>query len=475
MHADDFAALPDVKKGPAWWREPTAYQWWVLIVASLGWMFDTMDQRIFLVSRETAMTQLLGYERDDTGRLVSYRGTPVVGDAEVRNAEGAIKWYGGLATTVFMLGWATGGLVFGIMGDRWGRARTMMLTILIYSLSTGLSALSQHWGDFMLYRFLTGLGVGGEFAAGVSLVAEVMPNRARPFALGLLQALSAVGNIIGSMLSWVVMPYGWQYMFLVGALPALVVVVILRTLREPEAWQRVKAGELPAAADAQGGLGSLAAMLRHPRWRRHTIIGVLLALSGVIGLWGVGFWSFELVSEALRGRTTADVTRIRALGTSLQDVGAFIGIVVFSLLAARMGRRGAFGLGFSLALVTTVFVFVFMRTEAEVYWMLPILGFFNLSVFGGYAIYFPELYPTRLRSTGTGFCYNVARYIAAAGPYVLGNLVTLYGGWSPTLFSRHGGIDSPFRYAAVTVAMVYVIGLVVLPFAPETKGNPLPE
>jgi hypothetical protein len=120
-------------------------------------------------------------------------------------------------------------------------------------------------------------------------------------------------------------------------------------------------------------------------------------------------------------------------------------------------------------------VFVFMKTAGDVYWMLPILGFCNLSVFGGYAIYFPELYPTRLRSTGTGFCYNVARYLAALGPYILGNLAVFYGTLHLDWFSRYGGSDTPFRYAALSVAMVYVLGMVVILFAPETKGKPLPE
>src|SRR5579862_1170773 len=153
--------------GP-WYKALNGYHWWVLIVASFGWMFDTMNQRIFVLSRGPAMRDLL--------------------PAGMSTAD--ITWYSGQATAVFMLGWAVGGLFFGIMGDRWGRAKTMMLTILVYSSFTGLSALSQNQWDFMLYRFLTGLGVGGEFAAGVTLVAEVMPERARAHALGALQALS---------------------------------------------------------------------------------------------------------------------------------------------------------------------------------------------------------------------------------------------------------------------------------------------
>src|SRR6266853_5305806 len=184
-----------------WHKSLNGYHWWVLIVASLGWLFDTMDQRIFVLARGPAMKELL---------------PPGTAPAD-------ITWYSGLATAVFMVGWASGGLFFGIMGDRWGRAKTMMLTILVYSSFTGLSALSQNQWDFMVYRFLTGLGVGGEFAAGVTLVAEVMPESARAHALGMLQALSAIGNVIGSAISFVVLPLGWRGMFTVGIMPGLLV------------------------------------------------------------------------------------------------------------------------------------------------------------------------------------------------------------------------------------------------------------
>src|SRR5262249_55211200 len=162
------------------------------------------------------------------------------------------------------------------------RARTMLLPILIYSMFTGLTAISQHWWDFMLYRFITGMGVGGEFAAGVALLAEVMPAHARPYALGSLQALSAVGNISGSLLS---LAFSWRALFVVGILPALLVVLVRRKLEEPESWKKARAEEAAGGA-AAGGMGSLTEMLSDHRWRYHTIIGVLLALAGVIGLWG---------------------------------------------------------------------------------------------------------------------------------------------------------------------------------------------
>src|SRR4029077_8964493 len=194
-------------------------------------------------------------------------------------------------------GWATGGLIFGVLGDRIGRAKTMMMTILMYSVCTGLSALSQGFWDFAFYRFLTGLGVGGEFAVGVALVAEVMPARARPYTLALLQALSAFGNISAALISigfgiaeeegLVTSP--WRWMFLIGAIPALLALVIRRRLKEPERWQ-----QLSHEGAVAKQLGSYAELFRDPRWKKHALLGLVLACSGVIGLWAVGFFTPDL-------------------------------------------------------------------------------------------------------------------------------------------------------------------------------------
>jgi len=426
----------------AWYKALNGYHWWVLIVASFGWMFDTMNQRIFVLSRGPAMKDLL-----PSGVSVA-----------------DVTWYSGLATAIFMVGWAVGGLFFGIMGDRWGRAKTMMLTILVYSIFTGLSALSQNQWDFMAYRFLTGLGVGGEFAAGVTLVAEVMPEIARPHALGSLQALSAIGNVIASAISFVVMPLGWRWMFLVGVVPALPVILIFGKVKEPEGWQKIR-DSVTAGGDKKQ-LGSIRDLWTNPRWRKNTIIGLLLSISGVVGLWGIGFWSPELIREALKDLPMVQRNWYVSMGTMLQDVGAFLGIWAFTVVTAKVGRRPAFVISFLLGMASVVMTFGLLHKPSEVLWMVPMMGFCTLLVFGGYSIYFPELYPTRLRSSGVGFCYNVGRIIAAAGPFTLGGLTVLF---------RDTGFTSPFRAAAISLASIYLLGLVTMLFAPETAGQPLPE
>ncbi|MBX9789389.1 MAG: MFS transporter [Pirellulales bacterium] len=449
-----------------WYRELSRYHWFVLIVASLGWLFDTLDQQLFTFARKPAITELVRTSPD------------ALPDPKI------VDKYGANATSVFLLGWATGGLAFGILGDRIGRAKTMVWTILVYSAFTGLSALSRNVYDFAAYRFLTGLGVGGEFAVGVALVAEVMPDRARPHALGLLQALSAVGNISAALVgvffteleaaNVVEQGWGWRWMFVVGTGPALLALVIRRRLKEPERWQ---AAAHEGAVTRQ--LGSFAELFGDPRWRRNALAGMALAFAGVVGLWGIGFFSPDLQRSIFRttfeaqGMSQAEINqqlgRWTALSLVLQNLGGFFGIYAYSRITHYVGRKPAFAVSFVAALASTMMVFWFMDDFYDILWMIPLMGFCQLSLFGGYAIYFPELFPTRLRSTGTSFCYNVGRFVAALGPFTLGYLT------SEVFTKAHGFTELPMRYAGVTMCGVFLIGLVALPFLPETRGQPLPE
>ncbi|MBM3844654.1 MAG: MFS transporter [Verrucomicrobia bacterium] len=487
--------------GP-WWRELNRYHWWVLTVATLGWLFDGMDQRLFVLAR-----------------------TPALQDLMPHLSESAITQYAGYATMIFILGWATGGLFFGLLGDRLGRTKTMMITILIYAVFTGLSSFAQSWWDFAAYRFFCGLGIGGEYAAGIALVAEVVPERARPYCLGLLQGLGALGHLIASWISIYLGPEsevggwaGWRVLFLLGVLPALLVIVIRFRLKEPDRWvQASRRADETRPADGAGPdelhrqLGDFREIFRNATLRYHLIIGLLLALAGQTGLWGIGYWTPELVrsslveerrqtiletvkftTEAERDRVaTLPVNELAALvaadpaatagivkawkaesdqlvgrGTLLQDIAGMFGIYAFTWFTSRVGRRRAFAVAFLLALGATWITFGWLKSRSDVYWMLPLLGFCVASIYGGYAIYFPELFPTRLRSTGVGICYNVARYLTAFGSLTLGKLAVLYAGLG------HG---MPLRPAAMTLAVVFLVGVVAVRFAPETKGRPLPE
>jgi len=468
-----------------WYKELTRYHWFVFIVAALGWLFDTMDQQLFNLARRPAMVELLT-RVDDPGI------TQKLND-EAFSAK--VAEYGGYATAIFLLGWATGGLVFGVLGDRFGRAKVMMWTILAYSLCTGLSSFSVGFWDFAFYRFLTGLGVGGEFAVGVSLVAEVMPERSRSYALGWLQALSAVGNITAALISmslgelearglvghWMLFGFKltqWRMMFLVGTVPALLALVIRSKLKEPERWQQ-------AAKDgaAKKIIGLYGELFGDPRWRKNALVGMSLGFVGVVGLWGIGFFSFDLFDvvftkhfEAQGVEKSVIAGKIgywKGITSVMQNVGGFLGIYAFSRITAVIGRKKAFAISFVLAMFSTAMVFWYLDKFSEIFWMIPIMGFCQLMIFGGFAIYFPELFPTRLRSTGISFCYNVGRFVAAIGPYMFGILTKKVFVNVPGEAIRFD--HEPMRYAGVCMCVIFLLGLVVLPFAPETKDKPLPE
>lgn len=424
----------------SWRHGVTRYQWLVLFVAWLGWVFDAMDSTIYALVLHPALQELL---RGQSGGHVS--------------AE-AIGWYGGIIFSIFLLGWAAGGVLFGILADRFGRTKTLVFTILIYAIFTGLAAVSATWWQLALYRFLTALGIGGEWAAGAALVAEVWPEEKRARAAGVLQSAWAAGFLIAALVNLVMSDYGWRPIFVVGVAPALVALVVRLWVKEPERW--VRAHEL----ERQAGVASSRklAELFEPAYRRGTLVGSGLAFVAVFGLWGATNWTPTLVRSLpdLQGLGAAALNSRCSYATMMLNVGALIGYFSFAPLADRWGRRPVFGLMCAGSLVMLPVVFLTPRAYAHVLLLLPLLGFFNNGIFSGFPIYLPELYPTAIRATGAGVCFNVGRVLASAGPFLTGFLVTALGGFGP---------------AASAIALIYIVGLLILPFAPETRGKPLPE
>jgi hypothetical protein len=246
-------------------------------------------------------------------------------------------------------------------------------------------------------------------------------------------------------------------------------------LREPEPWLRQKeAGLLPKG----GLLAPYVGLVEEQRWRRNLIIGAILASTGVIGLWAIGEYAPDLQKSVFRtyfqdqGLTddreiNASVNGAIAKSFLLQMLGAAAGMWLFTRVAMAMGRRTAFAIGYTAAFLVTFFVYWKMSSPADAYWMMPLMGAAQLSVFAGFAIYLPELFPARLRSTGTSFCYNLGRFAAAGGSFFSAALATM----------AFGEFGSPLkeRYAAMAMCSIFLVGLATLPFAPETKDQPLPE
>jgi MFS family permease len=549
----------------AWFRQLNGYHWLVLVVCTMAWAFDCLSQQIFNLTRKPAMDALTG-------------------------SQAMADFFGPLSTTALLVGWATGGIIFGVLGDRIGRAKTLTIMILCYSASTGLCGLSVTAWDYVFYCFLTGMGAGGIFPIACTLVAESLPDQTRPQALGAVQTFSAVGNVSAGLISLGmvallaagVISTHWRWMFSIGIVPALLAVIVASKLREPDVWKR-------AIANKSLKKASLRELFAEPRWRRNAIVGLLLAASGVVGLWGIGVFSYDLTqgfigvqydetqrqagepakdlqfvslalaspesfAAATQGRifdrqllgetakdadartlyktamelakekkevsaetvlaqlktpakgektlAAADLARMAAIlaqtpqGTLQEhiaritirqkdrniavlqwaaitlicfNIGAFFGMYAFAKVAQRLNRRTTFAVFFLIAMFSTALAFSCMSKMPRDLWMVALMGGAQLSVFGGYAIYFPELFPTRLRSTGTSFCYNVGRYVSAiGGPLMLGLL-------KPYLTAELGDSVTAARYAGVVMCSCYFVGLAALLFAPETKGKPLPE
>jgi MFS family permease len=448
-----------------WWRQLNGYHWFVFIVASAAWFFDCLDQRLFSLARIPALSSLMG-------------GVP--GDPSVQA-------YGKVVTAWFLIGWGIGGMVFGALGDKFGRARMLTITILIYSAFTGLSYFSRTALDFTIARFMTGLGVGGVFGLAVALIAETVPAGARAQSLGLLQVLSTIGNIgAGFSMKWMnaleaggVIKESWRWMFLIGALPAVMVILSGKYLREPESWLRLKAaGALPKGSlfAPYGGLIAAA------RWRKNLMVGALLASTGVVGLWAIGEYAVDLQTAIFTSHyqllvpdgvpdakkwVNSQVGDAKFWAYFWNMLGAGAGMWIFTRIANAVSRRFAFFAGFLAALVTTFLVYWKMNSPQDAYWMMPLMGAAQLGVFAGFAIYLPELFPSRLRSTGVSFCYNLGRFAAAAGSFYSSSLTKgVFGGYAAPL---------PLRYSAMTMCAIFLVGLVTLFFAPETRGQPLPE
>ncbi|MDR2441517.1 MAG: MFS transporter [Planctomycetaceae bacterium] len=468
-----------------WYTGITRYQWIVLLIALVGWLFDTFEGQIFVASMREAMPSLV--------------------DAA---SAGNIPLYNNIALGVFLVGGALGGIVFGIISDKIGRKRAMIFSILFYSFFTWMSAFSQVWWHLAGLRFFVALGVGGEWAIASAFVAEVFPSKARAHAgsifhasgiFGTLLAVAVGAFLIGNpavsewcrspALSWLhrfVDPVSlpWRFGFALGLFPAILIIFVRFYMHEPESWKQAKER---AQLDPVQKTGDFQELF-HGSMLRSTLVGTLLAAIGMATFWGVHIYGKDALFRAAEHDSVAKIIdqepskyntvtetgkeeikiylknqsgllkRWEMFGMLLVTIGLGVGQLYFGPFSQKIGRRGTFVFYHLGGFVIAIVVFQVVYEIIPLLILLPIFGFLTAGMHAGYAVYFPELYPTRLRSTGTGFCFNAGRLIAVP--------VLFFTGWIQT-----NGVT--LITAATLLSFLYLLGPVTIYFAQETKGQEL--
>ncbi|MGC4045113.1 MAG: MFS transporter [Armatimonas sp.] len=421
------------------------YQWTVLFAAWLGWGFDIFDGLLYALVADNAIPTLLGIP---------------IGSEEAKKL---VPFWNGVMGATLLIGWAIGGILFGKITDKLGRTKTLMLTMLLYSVGTAACALAPNIWILLLFRIAVAFGIGGEWAAGAAMVAEVVPEKRRIEAGALLYTSAPVGLLLASFVSGgIIKGFGdpsvsWRYVFACGLLPAIVAFIVRMFLKEPEMWQAA-AGEQKAAPTV--------AELFTPARRKATIGGIFMALVALITWWSCNTFSAIIAAQLARGEATKlglSPTDTKALVESWKlialvsfCIGGLIGTMLTVPLAKAMGRKAMFAIYFALGAASILGTFALSwPPQTRLYGFFPI-GLTIFGVFGSFTYYLPELYPTRLRGTGAGFTYNVGRFIAAIGPFAVGLVAAR-------------GPEAIFQ-ALTVVGLVPIVGLFLLPFAQETKG-----
>jgi len=426
------------------------YQWIVLFAAWLGWGFDLFDSILFNFVAPNCVPTLLGLE---------------IGSTEARQA--TLYWTG-ILTSVLLLGWAAGGVLFGYVGDRIGRARTMQITIAMYALGTAACAFAPNIWWLLAFRVVASLGIGGEWAAGASMVAEVMPEKRRVEAGALLYTSAAFGVTLATLVNLLIAGHwfadqpevSWRYVFLCGLIPATVVFGVRLFIHEPERWLIARANSAPPRL----------AELFSPQMRRATTSGFLMAMIALITWWSCNAFlptfatALAQSESALRGLDREAMLRLtedwKFTATMMFNIGGLIGTLLTIPVAKMLGRRPMFAIYFAASAAAILLTFgTDVAPQTRLYFYFAI-GLSVFGIFGSFTYYLPELFPTRLRATGAGFCYNVGRVIAATGPFVVGAVAAQGAGTAVEVL--------------VWVAAVPALGLLLMPWVVETRGRALP-
>ncbi len=406
--------------GVPWYRAVGPREWRVLVASTAGWTLDAMDVMLYAFAL-SAIRAEFGLSAAGAGALAS----------------------------VTLVSSAAGGIAFGMLADRFGRARMLQVAILTYSLFTGLTATAQSVTTLVVWRTLVGVGLGGEWSAGSVLVAETWPAAHRGKAIGIMQSGWAVGYILAALLAALVLPaWGWRPLFVIGILPALLAFWVRRRVPEPDQWVPV--------AGAGAGMGALRRILRPPLLAR-TVVATSLATFLMFAYWGLFTWvPTFLAAPAAEGGAGLGVVRSSGWIVPMQ-LGALAGYLSFGFLADRFGRRPVF-IAFVLSSAVLVPLYGGAARDATALLLLgPLIGFFGHGYFSVFGAMLAELFPTAIRGTAQGLCYNTGRAVSAAAPFTIGALADATG-LGPALGAT---------------ALCYVAAGVLILRLPETRGREL--
>lgn len=434
-----------------WHTGLTRTHWRVLTASFLGWIFDGYETYALVAVLPAALRSLL---------LPEQLKTPAI--------------WAGTALGATLLGWGIGGLIGGTLADYAGRKRVMIVSVLLYAGLSGLTALSPSFFALVALRFATGMAMGSEWSTGVAMVAETWPNRARAKGAGFLQSGFGWGTLLAAVIWWLVSrwsPLGdqsWRLMFAIGAVPALFTLYIRRAMAESESWLKAVRERRWAATEAERSVATagrrpftVTEIFREPESRRRTLLLFVLSLTSMVGWYAISTWLPAHVQSlaAREGRPHPD--QWAAAAGILYTAGAVTAYVSAGFVIDAIGRRKFLVLTYAGALVLTPVTYFWITSVQAILLVVAVNGFFTLGLaYSWLAIYPPELFTPSVRSTAASLVFNGTRLIAWVFPIMAG-----------TLIQRLGGVP----WTAMTFGVIYVLGLIVPWFLPETKGKPLPE
>ena len=406
-----------------WWKEITRKQWYALVAGQAGWALDAFDVMLYAFVLTTIMKE--------------WNSSPAAA---------------GFMVSVTLFASSFGGILFGAVADRIGRKKALMITVLVFSVCSGLSGLAQNLTQLAIARTVLGLGMGGEWASGALLVSETWPAQHRGKAIGIMQSGWAIGYIFAAITAAVVLPaFGWRAVFFVGVIPALFTLWIRTKVDEPEIWLKARRENVERKVSEFGFFQIFGKDLV-----RFTLISTLVSTFVMFGYWGLFTWMPGFLALPLeKGGAGLGIAKapIRIIPMM---IGAFFGYVTFGFIADKLGRRPTFAF-YLLASAALVWIFGHTRDATTLMILGPFVGFFGSGYFSAFGAFISELFPTRARGSAVGFCYNAGRMMSALAPTVIG------------LLSTHFGLGGALGFLAIA----FTGGALSIFLLPETKGTAL--